>query len=395
LIMRAKVKKAATLLAVFFSIILLNESVLSAQELTDIDNELSHIINTVSPSVVSIEARPAESKIPLFPGQNIRNAPAIKTVVGSGLLLDSLGHILTTFSLVEGNEEFKVAINNKCYDGRLIGADQRLNLAVLKIEGVFPQYIKVSDIPLIIGRFALAYGMAYNRTGYPTLGIIAGRLSDGTYLLSGSALPGILGGGVFDLSGGLIGIISSGSISERESGNMWGGIVMLPAEQALMAADKIICCGSRKAGYLGIETTSIEMVNEQGKVLGEAVIISKVEANSPAAKSGLHPGDIITGFAARDISSNRELQGMVASAGADSIVVIECLRNQQKMTMRVRLTSQPPNARLATHTHVRDDYGFDGEISPDMAHYIDSLRNEVARFERELDAILQKARRSR
>jgi len=386
----AKDKKTAILLAVFFSILLISSDDSAGQSLQELDHEISQIVDQVSGWVAIVEARPREDRGPVFPGQGRLLSRPVNAVVGSGLLIDSVGHILTCLGLVDGYDEFRVEINDRVYNAIPIGVDRRHNLAVLKIDTVFDTYIDVSPFPPLAGRMALAYGHSIDRTGYPALGIIAGRQSDGSYLVSGSVLPGLLGGGVFDLSGKLMGIISSGSVNVNDYRGVWGGMVMLPAAVAYAAADRIICCGNREAGYLGIRTTAIELVSPSQKILGEAVAIAEIEPGSPAARIGLREGDIITRIALRPVTNDRELQRLVSSAGADSTISIEFLRGQRRLSVVVSLASatrqgivNPSGANISPDRQT--------QITIDLQKRIDSMRAEMQRLQEQLEHLIGRA----
>lgn len=384
----AKDKKTAMLLAVFFSFLILSGTTGFGQSLSALDQELSQIIDRVAPGVVTVEARAPQPQAPLFPGRSTSAAEPVTAVVGSGLLLDSIGHILTVLHLVDGCSEFTVEIDNRTVKATLVGIDRRLNLAVLKIEGHYRQYLEMSPFPPFVGRMALAYGRVIGRTGYPTIGIIGGKRSDEHYLMSGSVLPGLLGGGVFDLGGRLIGMISSGSI-DNYSDNQWGGIVMLPASVVYAAADKIICCGGNVAGYLGVKTSSIELISARGRIMSEAVVITTVEPKSPAAVAGLRIGDVITRFSNHNVATDRELQRLVALNGADKTVNIEFIRGRNSRTAEARLTAFPPAdfrpdgpARPLSNRAAIDSYRLQARV--------DSIRSELNRLQKELEIFLNR-----
>jgi len=385
----AKEIKTAALLAVFFSMTILTGAV--AQELQGLDREISRIVDQVSATVVTVEAHQRESKTPLYSGSARALDEPIYAVVGSGLLIDSIGHILTVLGAVDGYEDFRAEIDGRIVEADLVGMDRSHNVAVLKVPGVFPQWAEVSTIPPFSGRLALAYGRVIGRTGYPALGIIAGRQSDGTYLMSGSVLPGLLGGGVFDLSGKLLGLISSGSITATgPRDRYWGGIIILPVSTAIAAADRIICCGNREAGYLGIKTTDIELVMSDENVLHEAVVISDVEKRSPAAAAGLRVGDIITRVAFRMITNDRELQRLISSAGADSTIPIEFIRGQIRLNVNVPLAATPQRRNAVNGSAEATTGNRDYVTAMELRKRIDSLQVETSRLQRELDQLMDR-----
>lgn len=378
-------------LAAFFSTLVIVGGDINAQALASFDQELSQIISRVSPAVVTVEARPTENKTPLFPGLSSYGTQPINAVVGSGLLLDSMGNILTIFSLIEGYQDFLVKIDGRAIKAKLVGIDQQYNLAVLKIPGIYNRYLEVSSFPPFIGRLAITYGRAVNNTGYPSLGIIAGRRPDGRYLISGSIAPGVLGGGVFDLTGKLIGIISSGAITSGDvSGRGAGGIVLLPVSAAMTAANRIICCGNKNAGYLGIETSAIELVSDRGDIIGEAVAISYIAPASPAAKAGLRVGDIITHFGDREISTDNELHQMVSGTGSGKTVALDLIRSHNKTTIDIVLSSIPSKSNYSGY-HGLLPGSSQEEISVyQLQRKVDMMRRDLERLENDLRMILKR-----
>lgn len=381
-------QKTAALLAVFFSMLTLCTGPTLAQSLEFLDREITGVVDHVSDAVVTVEARLQESRGPVFPGPTHTMRDPVNAMVGTGLIIDSAGHILTVFGLVEGCDEFRVHYRDRNLEARLVGVDRGYNLAVLKIDDPVAHYIELSPIPPFPGRLVLAFGRASGGTGYPSLSIIAGRQRDGSYLVSGSVVPGTLGGGIFDLSGRMIGIIGSGTIPVNDTrGDGWNGIVMLPAETALAAADRIICCGSREAGYLGIQTTAIELVSAAGKVLGEAVVVSEVSPNSPGDRAGLRPGDIITRLSYRDVVNDRQLQRLVSSAGADSTILIDLIRGGRNLSVRVQLGSYggtPSDNR----GYMPSQDEINARLIGDLQRRINIMKTEMERLQRQLDQLL-------
>jgi len=381
-------QKAAFIMAAFFWMYFVGGG--RAQSLVSIDESLSEVLPRISPAVVTVEARVPGARLPLSPEQRVRHSVPVRAMVGSGLLIDSLGHIITNLGIVDGRDEFKVGIYGTIADARLVGIDEPHRLAVLKVEGHYPHYIEVSPFPPAIGRIAVIFGRAPEQIPYLTLGIVAGRRSDESYLVSGSAWPGFLGGGVFDIYGRLIGFISSGDIDpEDRSGYPWGGVVMLPASVAMASADKIICCGNRRAGYLGIETVDIELVSATGQTAGQGVIVTRVEPYSPAAATGLREGDIITAFNHRNIAEQKELQRLVLETGSDSLVDIEYTRGHQNVIARVRLTSFPNDRKyVSTYDTKQTALKRRPFLPNDLIRRIDSLQLEIEGLHRQINRLL-------
>lgn len=380
-------RKTAASLAVFFSIVIIPAVSAYSQNLEFLDHEIPRIVERISGLVVTVESRLQASRAPLYPGTAQKLAEPVTAVVGSGLLIDSVGHILTVMSLVDGYDDFRIHYDNQNMPAQLVGVDRGFHLAVLKIEEPIAAYLEPTPFPPFSGRLVLSYGRASGGTGYPSLGIIAGRQSDGSYLVSGAAVPGVMGGGVFDMAGRLAGIIIAGNIpADRPGGGYQDGIVMIPVGTALNVADRIICCGDRDAGYLGVATTAIELVSGGKKVLGEAVVISDVEANSPAAKAGLQPGDIITRVSYREITNDRQLQWLVSSAGSDSTLIIDVMRGRRTFTLSIPLQSRSQVRETVAYTPTQNE--INSRLIADLQHRIDEMKTEMERLQRELNRLL-------
>jgi S1-C subfamily serine protease/uncharacterized small protein (DUF1192 family) len=338
--------------------------------------------------VVTVEARLQESRGPVFPvpAHNIRDP--VNATVGTGLIVDTVGHILTVVDLVDGRDDFRVHYDDRNIEARLIGVDRRHDLAVLKIDTPVDSRVEISPYPPFPGSLVLAYGRAVGGTGYPSLGIIAGRQSDGSFLVSGSAIPGTPGGGIFDLAGRLIGIIGPRKISVDDvRRGSWEGIVMIPTATAFDAADRIICCGSHAAGYLGVRTTAIELVSAGEEVLGEAVVVSDVEPNSPADRAGLRSGDIITRVSYQNVVNDRQLQRMVSGAGADSTITIDLIRAGQNLSMRIPLTAYDSRIKnVMPYTPTQDE--INTRLVAELQQRINLMKMEMERLQRELNRLL-------
>ncbi|MEZ5358699.1 MAG: S1C family serine protease [Candidatus Zixiibacteriota bacterium] len=390
-----KHKKTAGFAAVFFSIIILCNCGVSGKNLETLDSELSSIIDIISRSVVTVEARLGSHRAPLYPNNVNALANPVTSIVGSGIVYDTAGHILTLQSLVEGFDYYQVEIDGKPVPAELVGIDHRLNLAVLRLLAGKAKPVEISEIPPLSGRLALAYGRSVGNTGFPSMGMIAGKHTDGNYFMSGTVLPGLLGGGVFDLSGQLIGLISAGNISTSDQQTpIWGGIVLIPAGSAVQAAERIINFGNNDAGYLGVRTTPIELVSQDGTVAGEAVVITDVAADSPAELAGLLTGDIITRFVRQNVTNDRQLQQMIASAGADSTVTIEFIRGDRHLAATVALTAQPQFVRAQNPSRMVADTE-DILAAHEIQKRIDSMKVEMRRLQELLNQIIQRVQSPR
>ena len=142
----------------------------------------------------------------------------------------------------------------------------------------------------------------------------------------------------------------------------------------------MICCGSREAGYLGVRTTTIELVSAGENVLGEAVVVSEVERNSPADRAGIRPGDIITRLSFRDVVSDRQLQRLVSSAGSDSTVIIDLIRGGRNVSVRVPLEPYNPPSRSARR-YVPSQDEINARLIVELQRRINIMKTEMERLQ--------------
>ncbi len=365
----------------------------SAQSLETLDNEIATIIRDISSAVVTVEARWPNPKIPLSPENLNRFGEPVNAILGTGIIMDSLGHILTVIGMVDQFESFFIHLGKRSVKAWLVGVDRSSGLAVLEIKEPTPNFLEATPFPPFTGRLSLIYGRTAGDTGYPSLGIIAGRQRDGSFLISGSLPPGLPGGGVFNLSGELIGVIRSGNDGKYDCGSS-AGIIMQQSADAYASAYRIICCGSHDAGYLGVRTTAIELVTETGEVLGEAVVISEMEMSSPAATAGLRVGDVITKFGKHPVTNDYELQKLAGVAGPSSLIEIEYIRSRDKAVVNVTLSTYPTDYGLDFNPTKTSEQNRLSQARQ-LQKKIDSMDGEMRRLQATLKQIMSRSASSR
>ena len=113
MIRNVKEIKAAVFLAAFFSAVIIVAPAVSAQDINFLDREISTVVDQVSEGVVTVEARQVSSRAPVYPGAGAAYTESVNAVVGSGLLIDTVGHILTILGLVDGYDRFRIGIGDR------------------------------------------------------------------------------------------------------------------------------------------------------------------------------------------------------------------------------------------------------------------------------------------
>jgi serine protease Do len=268
--------------------------------------------------------------------------------LGSGVIVDPNGIILTNNHVVDGAENIKVQLlDGSEFVAKVKGTDPRTDLAVITIDtkGLTPIKIGNSD-KARVGDWVLAIGSPLNPELEHTVtaGIISAKGRSGVglsqyedYIQTDAAInPGNSGGALVNVEGELVGINSA--IATQTGGNMGIGFA-IPSNLAKTIMNDIIKTGKVIRGWLGVYIQNVTPEIAQAMKLSspQGVIISKVQENSPAQKAGLKPEDVILQFNGKDVTSTVELSTWVASTSPGTTVTLKILRNDKPMDVKVKL----------------------------------------------------------
>src|SRR5271156_7037103 len=271
--------------------------------------------------------------------------PQAERSLGSGVIVDKRGYILTNNHVIENATKIQVQLNNDTarYTAKVIGADDATDLAVIKIE-------VNKDLPIAklgnsdgvqVGDWVLAIGSPFGLQATVTAGIISAKDRGGIgrqfqkFIQTDAAInPGNSGGPLVDLAGEVVGIntaIITGSRGYEGVG------FALPSTTAINVYNQIIAQGRVTRGSIGVSfqedlgTNSITL-KELGASYG--VVIEGVEPGSPAEKAGLKGGDVITAVNGQPVKSGNDLVNPISLASIGSKVKINYVRDRaQKETM--------------------------------------------------------------
>ena len=249
-----------------------------------------------------------------------------QTGMGSGIVIDKDGRILTNFHVVDGTDEIKVNFaDGATYDATIVGTDSRSDLAVLKIKGklpgdLTPATLGNSDITRV-GEWVLAVGAPFNFTQTVTAGIISAkgrtRIDNDSdkyedFLQTDAAInPGNSGGPLVNLSGEVIGI-NTAIISA--SGQNAGVGFAIPINMAQQVIRQLVKSGKVTRGYLGVVIQDLTpSLAEQFKITHtKGAVVNQVTHGAPADKAGLKIGDVITQINGRPVENTGQLRNLVA-----------------------------------------------------------------------------------
>ena len=239
--------------------------------------------------------------------------------VGSGFVLTADGFILTNAHVVDGADEVIVTLTDKReFKAKLIGADKRSDVAVVKIEATGLPAVKVGDVSrLKVGEWVMAIGSPFGLENSVTAGIVSAKQRDtGDYLpfiqTDVAINPGNSGGPLINMRGEVVGINSQ--IYSRSGGYM-GVSFAIPIDEAIRASDQLRASGRVTRGRIGVQIDQVTKDVAESIGLGKprGALVRGVEGGSPADKAGVEAGDIITRFDGKAIDKAADLPRLVGN----------------------------------------------------------------------------------
>lgn len=300
--------------------------------------------------------------------------------LGSGVIIEKNGIILTNNHVVDGADNIKVRLmDGREFQARVKGRDPQTDLAVITIEAKDLQPVILGDSDKMrVGDWVLAIGSPLNPQleNTVTSGIISakGRSEVGLsqyedYIQTDAAInPGNSGGALVNLRGELIGINSA--IATRNGGFMGIGFA-IPVNLAQKVTSDILQKGKVERGWLGVYIQSVtpEIAKALNLKSAKGVIVGKVQDDSPAKKAGLQEEDVILQLDGKDVDNPVELSTRIAGTSPGSTVTLKVLRNGKEKDIAVKLGELNPEAQeLAQGETSHSDIGLTASnITPDMA----------------------------
>jgi putative serine protease PepD len=276
------------------------------------------------------------------------------TGIGSGVILDTSGNILTNYHVIEDAQSITVSIDGNSYDGTVVGSDSSSDLAVVKVDlaGATVTPIEVGDSSsLVVGDWVMSIGSPFGLDQSVSTGIVS-SLYRSTMLQSSSGNtiytnliqtdaainPGNSGGALVNDKGELVGI---NSIIESESGSSSGVGFAIPSNYAVKIAKQLINGETVTHAYIGCSLQSVTAQNAKRNSLSvnQGAYVASVTSGSPAESAGIKEGDIITSFDGTEITSADALILAVRSHETGDVVDVTLMRGSQEMTVSVTLGS--------------------------------------------------------
>ncbi len=270
--------------------------------------------------------------------------------MGSGFIIDAEGYVVTNNHVVEHASEIVVTLNDGTrFDAALVGTDPKTDLAVLKVESDEPlPYARFGDSDdTRVGDWVIAIGNPFGLGGSATTGIVSARGRDirsGPFddflQIDAPINRGNSGGPLFNLAGRVIGINTA--IFSPNGGNVGIGFA-IPSELAESVIEQLKSSGHVERGWLGVTIQQIdeELATGLGFDGNTGALVASVVRESPAAKAGVQPGDVIVAIDGENIDHLKELTRKVAAVKPDEKVELEVWRNGERKTLEVSVGHSP------------------------------------------------------
>ena len=282
------------------------------------------------------------------PRQNRPQEEAQPRGVGSGFILSTDGFIMTNAHVVEGADEVMVTLTDKReFKARIVGADKRTDVAVVKIQATGLPAVKVGDVGrLRVGEWVMAIGSPFGLENTVTAGIVSAKQRDtGDYLsfiqTDVAINPGNSGGPLINMRGEVVGINSQ--IYSR-SGGFMGISFAIPMDEAMRVSEQLRATGRVSRGRIGVQIAPVtkEVAESIGLGKVQGVLVRGVEEGSPAEKAGIEAGDIITQFDGKAIDKPADLPRSVGNTKPGSRVGITVFRRGASKDLTVTVAEVEP-----------------------------------------------------
>ena len=350
----------------------------SVAALNSLDRAMESVASRVTPAVVNIavtskgaheeEAQDEQGQsLPpgfeqFFGGGRGQPQSQIQHAIGSGVILSPDGYIVTNAHVVDGATQIRVTLNDRrILTGKVVGVDKLTDLAVVKVNSTgLPSVAWGDSTKLQPGQTVLAFGSPF---GYLQFSVTRGIVSaldrsdpfrndarkPGGYIQTDAAInPGNSGGPLVNAHGELIGI---NTMIATSSGSFAGAGFAIPSQIVRATTAQLIAHGKVDHGYLGISMNDVTPDNAEFFKLPDAAgaIVAQVSPDSPAAKAGLHAGDVIRQLNGQTIGNGGALQVAVSELAPGTKIALSILRDAKPMTVDLTVGEFHANGEVAAN----------------------------------------------
>jgi serine protease Do len=286
--------------------------------------------------------------------------------VGSGFIISSDGYLITNAHVVDGADEVKINLaDRREFKAKVIGADKRTDVAVLKIEAKDLPKVAIGDPDkLRVGEWVVAIGKPFGLENTMTAGIVSAKGRDlpqenlVPYIQTDVAInPGNSGGPLFNLKGEVVGI---NSLIYSRSGGYMGLAFAIPIDVAMNTVSQLRDKGRVTRGRIGVQIQEVtkESADSFGLKAASGALVNSVEKGGPAEKAGVEPGDIILKVDGREVSNSNTLPRIITQvrpgtkvtltvwrAGAQRDIAVTVAEMKEEAPTAQRRGSPPPKEK--------------------------------------------------
>ena len=275
--------------------------------------------------------------------------------LGSGVIVDPKGYVLTNFHVIDGADDIEVALNDgRALKAKIIGSDPESDLAVLQgaTAGEKPESLPAISFGqmdnLVVGDVVLAIGNPFGVGQTVTMGIVSalGRSHLGintfeNFIQTDAAInPGNSGGALVDSQGNLVGINTA--IYSRTGGSLGIGFA-IPVSSARSIMEQIIRTGTVTRGWIGVEAQEItaELAESFGLPDTEGSLIAGVVRGSPADSAGVRPGDVLLSVNGKPVKDPQVMLDLIAALAPEERAAFRLRRDKTIVEVQVRIGKRP------------------------------------------------------
>jgi Do/DeqQ family serine protease len=342
-----------------------------SQPASDLTTAIEKVAKETTPAVVHVEVTQSqEVSNPFLPFENdpffryFFNVPRLPRKfkrelrgLGTGMIIDEQGHILTNNHVVAGATQIEVLLSDGTrYKAKLVGTDPKTDLAVIEIKAdtSLPHVTFGDSDKAQVGQWVVAIGQPRGLSNTVTQGIISAKHRTGItdpssyqdYLQTDAAInPGNSGGPLLNLRGEVIGV-NAAIVSE--SGGFEGIGFAIPSNMAAHIADALIAHGKVERGWLGVSIQDLtpELAKKFGLSSASGALVADVVKGSPADRAGLKHGDVVLSYRGKPISDSGTLRNEVANTPLGEETKLTVWRDRRAQDVMIKLGSLEDATKL-------------------------------------------------
>jgi len=351
------------------------------------------LVKRAAPAVVNIfTAKTVNTRrnVPLFNdpffrrffGDNVRRSiqgpkKKVQNSLGSGVIINGDGLVVTNNHVLEGAEEIKVVLNDRReFAANILGKDERTDIAVLQLDlrGETLPFLRMSDSDQVqVGDLVLAIGNPFGVGQTVTSGIVsalartASGVSDlNSFIQTDAAInPGNSGGALVDMNGSLVGVNTA---IFSKTGASHGIGFAIPANMVGRVVTSLVTNGDVVRPWLGAKGQGVtaDIAESLGMARPYGVMITSVYTNSPAERAGLRVGDVLLTVDSKEVRDAQDLRFRLATLAVGGTTRIEVMRRGGQAALTIALEA-PPEIPKRSETLLRGRHPFEGAVVANLS----------------------------